>query len=63
MEERQDFAPAYDYAAHCAFKSGDRIKGLRYAKQARMRGMPTEHWAWVDGVYSSRKPSSARDLG
>ena len=54
IEERPDFAPAYDQAAHCAFKSGDRIKGLRYAKEARMRGMYAEHRAWGNGAYSSR---------
>ena len=59
IEERPDFAPAYDQAAHCAFKSGDRIKGLRYAKEARMRGMYAEHRAWGSGAYSSRKRSSA----
>ena len=55
IEERPDFAPAYDLAAHCAFKSGDRIKGLRYAKEARMRGMYAEHRAWGNGEYSSRR--------
>ena len=59
IEERPDYAPAYDHAAHCAFKSGDRIKGLRYAKEARMRGMYAEHRAWKDGGYSSRKRTSA----
>ena len=59
--ERPDFAPAYDPAAHCAFMSGDRIEGLRYAKEARMRGMYTEHWAWGDGAYSSRPKRPARD--
>ena len=59
IDERPDFAPAYDHAAHCAFKSGDRIKGLRYAKEARMRGMYAKHRVWGDGVYSSRKRTSA----
>ena len=54
IEERPDFAPAYDHAARCAFKSGDRIKGLRYAKEARMLGMPAEHWAWGAGTNTSR---------
>ena len=53
IEERPDFAPAYDHAAHCAFKSGSRTKGLRYAKEARILGMPAEHWAWGAGAYSS----------
>ena len=34
IEERTDFAPAYEHAAHCAFNSGDKAKGLRYAKEA-----------------------------
>ena len=54
IEERPDFAPAYDHAAHCAFQSGDKIKGIRYAKESRMRGIYTEHWAWASGAYSSR---------
>ena len=59
IDERPDFAPAYDHASHCAFKSGDRIKGLRYAKEARMRGMYAAHRAWGNGVYSSRRRASA----
>ena len=62
IDERPDYAPAYDHAAHCAFNSEDRIKGLRYAKEARMRGMPAEHWAWGDGAYSSRKRASDHPL-
>lgn len=54
IEERPDFAPAYDLAAHSAFLSGDKTKGLRHAKGARMRGIYTEHRAWGSGVYSSR---------
>ena len=54
IEERPDFAPAYDLAAHSAFLSGDKTKGLRYAKGSRMRGMYAEHRAWGSGVYSSR---------
>ena len=53
IEERSDFAPAYDFAAHSAFQSGDKTKGLRYAKEARMRGIYTEHRAWGSGAYSS----------
>ena len=39
IEERPEYAPAYDLAAHSAFQSGDKTKGLRYAKGARMRGI------------------------
>ena len=54
IDERPEFAPAYDHAAHSAFQSGDKTKGLRYAKDARMRGMYAEHRAWGSGAYSSR---------
>ena len=54
IEDRAEFAPAYDLAAHSAFQSGDKTKGLRYAKEARMRGIYTEHRAWGSGAYSSR---------
>ena len=54
IEERPDFAPAYDLASYSAFQSGDKTKGLRYAKDARMRGIYTEHRAWGSGAYSSR---------
>lgn len=54
IEEQPDYAPAYDLAAHSAFLSGDKTKGLRYVKGARMLGMYTEHRAWGSGAYSSR---------
>ena len=54
IEERPDFAPAYDLVAHSAFLSGEKTKGLRYAKGARMRGIYTEHRAWESGACSSR---------
>lgn len=54
IEERPDFAPAYDYAAHCAFVAGDKTNGRRYAKSARLLGMPAEYNAWKHGLYSSR---------
>ena len=53
IEERPDHAPAYDSAAHCAFMSGDKTNGLRYAKVARLLGMPAEYNAWGDSLYSS----------
>ena len=61
IEERPDYAPAYDLAAHSAFESGDKTKGLRYAKGARMRGMYAEHGAWGNGAYSPRRRAPARD--
>ena len=49
-----DFASAHRYAAQCAFKLGDKIKGARHAKAARQLGDFTEWMAWQDGAYSSR---------
>ena len=57
IEERPDFAPAHNYAAHSAFMSGDKTNGRRYAKVARVLGMPTEFNAWKDGLYSSHPKS------
>lgn len=37
---KPDYAPALDYAAHCAFLMGDRVEGRSYAKEARKRGRP-----------------------
>ncbi len=54
IKEQPGYASAYDHAAHCAFMSGDKTKGLRYAKQARLLGIPAEQWAWGAGAYSSR---------
>ncbi len=54
IEERPDYASAYDHAAHCAFMSEDKTSGLRYAKMARLLGMPAEFNAWGSGLYSSR---------
>ena len=53
--ERPDFAPAYQYAAHCAFKLGNMVKGASHAKAARRLGEFTEYNAWQDGKYSSRR--------
>lgn len=48
---RPDYASAYSHAARCAFKLGDKRKGARYAKAARMLGERDEYQAWVDGKY------------
>ena len=55
IESRPDYALAYRYAARCAFLSGDKGKGLRYAKAARRLGDFHEYTAWLDGAYSSRR--------
>ena len=52
---RPDYALAYRYAAHCAFRSGDRVKGLDYAKTARRLGDSTEFDAWERGDYRVRR--------
>ena len=52
---RPEYALAYRYAAHCAFKSGDRVKGLDYAKKARHLGDSTEFDAWQRGEYRARR--------
>lgn len=48
---RPDYASAYTHAARCAFKLGDKRKGARYAKAARMLGEYEEFTAWRDGEY------------
>ena len=50
---RPNYALAFLYAAHCAFKLGDKTKGVRYAKTARRLGESTEYIAWKKGLYSS----------
>ncbi|HVX84703.1 MAG TPA: tetratricopeptide repeat protein [Phycisphaerae bacterium] len=37
---------AWDLAAECAFQSGDKVKGRRYAKEALHRGCRTSHDRW-----------------
>ena len=52
---RPDYALAYRYAAHCAFRSGDGRKGREYAKTARRLGDSTEFDAWERGGYRARQ--------
>ena len=52
---RPDYALAYRYAAHCAFKTGDSRKGANYAKTARRLGDETEYFAWQRGDYRTRR--------
>ena len=51
---RPDHALSFLYAARCAFRLGDKTKGIRYAKTARRLGEPTEYISWKKGAYSSR---------
>ena len=55
IEARSDYALAYRYAAHCAFRSGDGVKGREYAKTARRLGDSTEFEAWQRGEYRVRR--------
>ena len=52
---RPDYALAYRYAAHYAFKTGDSRKGAEYAKTARRLGDDTEFVAWQRGDYRARR--------
>lgn len=51
IDVRPDYASAYSHAARCAFNLGDKRKGAKYAKSARMLGEPGEFTAWRDGKY------------
>ena len=51
---RPDYALTYRYAAHCAFRTEDGVKGRDYAKKARRLGDSTEFDAWQRGEYRVR---------
>ena len=55
VQVRPDFATAWGYAAHCAFRLGNPTDGLRYAKRARSLGDPTAYMAWDNGAYGQRR--------
>lgn len=55
VEVRPDFATAWGYAAHCAFRLGNPTEGLRYAKRARTLGDPWAYDAWDKGVYGQTR--------
>lgn len=46
LEDRPDFAVALDWAARCAFASGDKRKGLALARRARRFGAPDAYIDW-----------------
>ena len=52
---RSDYALAYRYAAHCAFRVGNGVKGRDYAKKARRLGDTVEFEAWQRGDYRTRR--------
>ena len=45
-----DYGLAYRYAARCAFRVGDKVKGREYAKKARRLGDSSEYDAWRAGT-------------
>ena len=49
------YALALRWGAHCAFRVGDRRKGLRLAKLALRFGEPDEYLAWWTGRYGNRE--------
>ena len=44
-------AQALDYAAECAFRLGDRSRGMAYAKQANALGVSDTYEAWRKGAF------------
>ena len=55
MQVRSECALAYRYAAHCASRVGNGVKGRDYAKRARRLGDSTEFDAWQRGDYRVRR--------
>ena len=49
------YSLAYTYAAHCAFGMGDKVKGRKYAKQARRFGDSSAYDTWRAGTYDGRR--------
>ena len=54
LEVKTDHALAVLYASRCAFRMGDKTRGIRYAKEARRLGESAEYNAWRRGKYSTR---------
>jgi tetratricopeptide (TPR) repeat protein len=48
---KPNYAPALDFAAHCAFMLNNRTKGIKYAKEARKYGEPRTYNDWRKGAY------------
>ena len=51
IEAQPDHARALDIAAHCAFLTGDEVKGRRLAKLADQLGHSETYREWKDGEY------------
>ena len=60
---RPDYALAYRYAAHCAFRLRNGVKGRDYAKRARRLGDSTEFDAWQRGDYRNSRQSTTSSTG
>jgi len=54
---KPDFAPAFENAAFCAFRLGEKLVGKRYAKIARRLGIPTTYELYDVGK-TKQKPNS-----
>lgn len=55
IEAEPDHARALDIAAHCAFLTGDEVKGRRLAKLADQLGHSETYREWMDGKYRAGK--------
>lgn len=55
IASRPNYAPALDYAAHCAFMTRDHIRGMKYAKEARKYGEMQTYNDWRKGTYKKQK--------
>jgi tetratricopeptide (TPR) repeat protein len=54
IQQKPDYALAYDNAAHCCFLLKDTIKGKRYAKQAYNLGESLTYNAWYSHLYEQQ---------
>ena len=54
---KSDFAPAFENAAFCAFRLGDKLRGNRYAKVARQLGISTTYDLYDVGK-TKQKPNA-----
>ena len=54
IETSPGYCLAYSYAARCAFGMGDKVKGRKYAKQARRFGNSSAYDNWRAGKYNNR---------
>jgi tetratricopeptide (TPR) repeat protein len=51
FDSNPDYALALDDAAHCAFMTGDKTKGISYAKKGHKLGVSTTYIKWKSKVY------------